>query len=137
MALVIKDDISQMITTTTPTRSYTFHEIFHNQITNCLPYILETSRIPSSSSWIVGKYHLTPKKKHKVSNHKILVANYGSETFLLKDQCFRCLCDTARALALTELYKPQVFMKNVMKVMVCILQYVQLQQQYSCLFSSD
>lgn len=66
MALVMKNNISKMTTTTGP---YFFHEIFHDQISNWLPYVLDslTNSILGilNRSWFVDEdvlFQVVPKE---------------------------------------------------------------------------
>ena len=70
MPLIIKNNISQMATTTTLTGPYPFHEIFHNQIAKWLPYVLDslTNSIIDvlNRRWAVGVdliFHVAPKEE--------------------------------------------------------------------------
>ena len=70
MPLIMKNNISQMATTTTLTGPYPFHEIFHNQIAKWLPYVLEslTNSIFEvlNRGWSVGVdliFHVAPKEE--------------------------------------------------------------------------
>ena len=78
--LIMKNNISQMATTTTLTGPYPFHKIFHNQIAKWLPYVLDS--LTNSIFQVLNRWWRRPYlsrgpkgRSHKVLNHKILVAN--------------------------------------------------------------
>ena len=80
----MKNNISQMTTTNTPTAPYPFYEVYHNQIAKW-PYVLDgiTNAICEvlSSHWAIGEdlgLYVDNGRSRMMSNHKILMDNYDN-----------------------------------------------------------